>query len=101
MYYLRKESYESLIPEIIKTNGEVIPERKYMTRDRALYKSNKMSRFFRDNYPVPHNKGVKLYKVKKLSTILRQREALHNYCGEWFDVYGEEGKVDISEYIKE
>lgn len=40
MYYLRKEPYESTIQEIVKTNGEVIPERKYMTEDRALYKAN-------------------------------------------------------------
>lgn len=96
MYYLRKEPYEEIIPEIKKTDGTVIPERKYITDDRALYKANGMSRFYRDSYPKPHNKGVKLYQAKKLSTVLAQRENLEKYCGECFDVYDENGKVDIS-----
>ncbi|ARC85661.1 hypothetical protein U732_1099 [Clostridium argentinense CDC 2741] len=93
MYFLRKESCEVTIPEIKMTDGTVIPERKYMTEDRALYKAN--GRFYRKEYSKPHQRGLKLYKVKKLSTILEQRECLYEYCGEWFDVYDENGKVDI------
>lgn len=95
MYYLRKESYEMVIEEIEKTDGTIIPKRKYMTGDRALYKANNMSRFYRDIYPNPHNKGLKLYTCKKLSTILEHRESLYEYCGEYFDVYDENGKVDL------
>lgn len=100
MYYLRKESYEQVIPEIKKTDGTLIPSRKYMTGDRALYKLNGMSRFYRKPYPNSNEKGMKLYKVKKLSTILEQRNALYKYCGEWFDVYNDNGKVDISNIVK-
>lgn len=98
MYYLRKKSYEQIIPEIKKNDGTIIPERKYMTGDRAVYKDNKFGRFYRDQYPFPHNKGVHLYKVKKLSTIMSHRQWLYNHCGEWFDIYDENGKVNISEY---
>lgn len=101
MYYLRKEPYEQVIPEIKKTDGTVIPERKYMTDDRALYKSNNMNRLYRGQYPKPKQKSLNLYKVKKLATILEQRERLHEYCGEWFDVYDENGKVDITKVNKD
>lgn len=30
MYYLRKEPYEQIIPQIEKTDGTIIPERKYI-----------------------------------------------------------------------
>lgn len=96
MYYLRKESYEQIIPEIKKTDGTVIPERKYITEDRALYKHNKFSRFYRSGYTEFKKSRMHLYKVKTLKTILEQREALYDYCGEWFDVYDENGKVEIS-----
>lgn len=95
MYYLRKEPYEKTIPEIQKTDGTVIPERKYMVEDRALYKHNQFSRFYRQSYTGDKGNGCRLYKAKKLSTILRQRKALFDYCGEWFDVYDENGKVDF------
>ena len=45
MYYLRKEPYEATISEIKKTDGTVIPERNYMTEDRAVYKHYRFSRF--------------------------------------------------------
>lgn len=97
MYYLRKESYEMTIGEIKKTDGTIIPERKYMTEDRALYKANNMNRFYRRNYPNPKERGLSLYTCKKLSTILEHRENLYEYCGEYFDVYDENGKVDINQ----
>lgn len=97
MYYLKMKSSEIVIKEIKKTDGSIIPERKYFTGDRALYKANNMSRFYRDSYPNPNNKGLKLYACKKLSTILDHRECLYNYCGEYFDVYDENGKVDITQ----
>lgn len=96
MYYLRKEPYEDTIQQIKKTDGSVIPERKYTTDDRALYKHNRLNRFYRQSYTGDKGDGCHLYKAKKLSTILRQRKALFDYCGEWFDVYDENGKVDLN-----
>ena len=34
-------------------------------------------------------------KIKKLKTILELRQSTFDYCGEWFDVYDENGKVDL------
>ena len=50
MYYLRKEPYEVIIPEIKKTDGTVIPERKILTDDRAIYKADDCERFYRQNF---------------------------------------------------
>ena len=61
--------------------------------DRALYKHSWYNRFFRSSYPTPSDKSFRLYKVKRLSTILRQRENLHEYCNEWFDVYDQDNNV--------
>ena len=67
------------------------------TSDRALYKHSWLSRFYRSSYPVPHEKSFRLYKVKRLSTILRKREHLHDYCNEWFDVYDQDNnKVELT-----
>jgi len=97
MYYLRKAPYEMTIPEIKKTDGTVIPERKIMTEDRAVYKSNKFSRFYRNTFLGlgVNPKGMHLYTCKRLSTILKLLRATKNYCGEWFDVYDENGIVDV------
>ena len=88
-YYLRKEPTEVVIPEIRKTDGTVIPERKRMTDDRAVYKAREFSRFYRGPFMGLSGKyqGMKVYTCKTLKTIL----------GEWFDVYNENGKVDIEE----
>lgn len=98
-YYLRKEPTEVVIPEIRKTDGTVIPERKRMTDDRAVYKGREFSRFYRGPFMGLSGKyqGMKVYTCKTLKRILELREAMHDYCGEWFDVYDENGKVDIEE----
>lgn len=98
-YYLRKEPTEVVIPEIRKTDGTVIPERKRMTDDRAVYKAREFSRFYRGPFMGLSGKyqGMKVYTCKTLKRILELREAMHDYCGEWFDVYDENGKVDIEE----
>ena len=97
LYYLRKESYEQIVPEIHKTNGEIIPERKETVECHALYRGTDVTGWRgRDTYPVPRNKGVKLYTCKTLKKIMAERESLHDYCGEWFDIYDENGKVDIT-----
>jgi hypothetical protein len=100
MFYLRKEPYEQIIPKIEKTDGTIIPERKIISDGRALYKANGMSRFYRRSYTGLKQEGFRLYQVKKLDTIFNKRENLHEYCGEWFDVYDENGKVDISNVVK-
>lgn len=61
--------------------------------DRALYRHNWLNRYYRSDYPTPHEKCFKLYKAKRLSTILRHREALHEYCAEWFDVYDQDRNI--------
>lgn len=97
MYYLRNEPHEEVIPEIRKKDGTVIPERKVMSDDRAIYKAPRISRFYRGPFFGLHGKyqGMKVYTCKTLKTILSLRKDLHAYCGEWFDVYDENGKVDV------
>lgn len=95
MYYLRKEPYEQIIPALKKTDGTSMQERRYMTEDRALYKANSISRLFRRTFTGDKQPGFHLYKVKKLSTIMKHHKSLLEYCGEWFDVYDENGKVNI------
>lgn len=65
-------------------------------QERALYK--KGTRYYRSGYPIPDEKGFKLYKVKRITTILSARESLYEYCKEWFDVYDENGKIDLEKY---
>ena len=97
MYYLRKEPYEETIEEIKKTDGTIIPERKYMTDDRAIYKAHEFSRFYRQPFAGMDvdTPGMKLYTCKTLKKILELRQSMYDYCGEWFDVYDENGKVNI------
>ena len=99
MYYLRKEPFEMEIDEIKKTDGMIIPKRTFLVADRAIYKSTSVSRFYRHTFlGIGVNpKGMKLYTCKRLKTILRLRESTFHYCGEWFDVYDENGKVNLEE----
>lgn len=64
--------------------------------DRALYKHNWFNRFYRGDYPTPHEKCFKLYKAKRMLTILKHRNALHDYCDEWFDVYDQDDNLIYS-----
>ena len=99
MYYLRKEPYEATMSEIKKTDGTVIPARTYMTDDIAIYKDNRLSRFYRQTFqgvgvnPI----GMKLYTCKTLKRILELRQRTYEYCEEWFDVYDENGKIELAE----
>lgn len=97
MYYLRKEPYEITIPEIKKIDGTIIPERKLMSDDRAIYKSRSCSRFYRQSFVgmSTNPNGMKLYTCKRLRTILALRKSTFESCGEWFDVYDENGKVEL------
>ena len=63
-----------------------------------LYKDNKFYRFYRKPF-VDINKnpmGMKLYVCKTLKPILALRQAMHDYCGEWFDIYDVNGKITIN-----
>ena len=96
MYYLRKEQYEQTIPPIKKTDGTVITERKYMVEDRAVYKHPRYSRFYRGEFIGVNGKyqGMKVYTCKTLKKIKQLQESTFDYCGEMFDIYDENGKVD-------
>jgi hypothetical protein len=98
-YFLRKESYEIVIPEMVRQNGEVIPERVLETEDRALYFLPKYPRRrYRTSYPNPASKNLKIYKCKSLKHILEERKALFDYCGEWFDIYDQDNfKVELNQ----
>lgn len=97
MYYLRKEPYEGIIPEIKKTDGTVIPERKITFEDRAIYKHPQFSRFYRGAFVGINGKydGMKVYKCKTLKKIKELQKSTFDYCGEMFDIYDENGKVNI------
>ena len=97
MYYLRKEPYEHTIPAIKKTDGTIIPERKYMVEDRAVYKHPRYPRFYRGEFTGVNGKcqGMKVYTCKTLKKIKQLQESTFDYCGEMFDIYDENGKVDI------
>lgn len=92
MYYLRLKTEHYLVERM---DGTVVD---CGEDDRAIYKSNKYSRFYREDFDGFDSKhrGVHLYTCKKLKTILSLRQDTFDYCGEWFDVYDENGKVDIS-----
>jgi hypothetical protein len=95
-YYLRKEPYEHIIPKMTRPNGEIIPEKIYMSEDRALYYLYDLTgRRYRSSYPFPNDKTLRLYTCKTLKHIMEERQNLFDYCGEWFDVYDENGKVDL------
>lgn len=62
--------------------------------DRALFRGY-YGRLCRRSFDEPI-KSYKLVTVKKLSTILKHRKALHEYCDEWFDIYDQDNnKVEI------
>lgn len=96
MYYLRKEPQEKTIPEIAKTERTVIPERKFMSDDRAIYKDGRLSRWYRGDFTSIDGKyqGMRVYQCKTLKRILELRRRTYEYSGEYFDVYDERGKVD-------
>jgi hypothetical protein len=97
MYYLRKEPYEETIPEIKKTDGSIIPERKYMTGDRAIYKHREFSRFYRKEFLgiAGKHENMVLYQCKTLKRITKLQKDTFDYCGEMFEIYDENGRIDI------
>jgi hypothetical protein len=94
-YYLFSPDHDELIPRMKRPNGEEIPERTVRSGDRALYKAQGTSKLYRSSYPIPYSKEMKLYTCKTIKHILFVRKKLYEYCCEWFDVYNENGKVEI------
>lgn len=78
MYYLKKDSSENY--------------------DRTIYKHRDFSRFYRGEFKGIDGKyqGMKVYTCKTLKKILEIQATTFNYCGETFDIYDENGKVQIS-----
>ena len=79
MYYLRKENYGNF--------GE----------DIAIYKHHDFFRFYLGEFRGVNVKyqGMKLYQCKTMKRILELRNATFDYCDVWFDVYDENGKVEL------
>ncbi|WP_405173780.1 hypothetical protein [Paenibacillus sp. FSL H8-0260] len=100
MYYLRKEPEEKTIPPIPLTNGNIIPERKFMSDDRAVYKAHEFSRFYRGGFKGIDGRyqGMKVYTCKTLKRILELRASTLRATNELFDVYDENGKVELPDY---
>lgn len=88
MYYLRLKQKHSLFE---RADGSVMD---CGASDRAIFKSNRFGRFYRQDYGIPHS-GMHLYRCKKLKTILELRKDTFDYCGEWFDVWDENGMVEL------
>ncbi len=68
-----------------------------MGEPRAIYKAKGADRFYRGTFSGMNKKywGMKLYTCKSLRRIKAIREHLHSYSKEQFDVYDENGKVEI------
>lgn len=94
-YYLRKKPYCRNIKNMDGTTEQI-----YYSDDRALFKHHDFGRMYRMTFGIEHP-HVRLWKVKSLKNVLRQRVALYKYSDEWFDVYDYETnkKIDI-EYDK-
>ncbi|MDX2330471.1 hypothetical protein GOL43_34280 [Sinorhizobium medicae] len=101
MYYLRKEPHEVVIPAIDKTDGTAIPERKYTSEDRAIYKHSMLSRWYRGGFTGIDGKyqGMRVYRCKTLKRILELRDITYNASGEYFDVYDDNGKVELNSHL--
>lgn len=99
VYYLYSPEHEMTIPAIHKTNGEIIPERKVTVEALGIYKHPKFSRFYRGTFAGINGRyqGMKLYTCKTLKRILELRKSTFDYCGVWFEVHDENGKVDLPE----
>lgn len=97
MYYLKREPYKVPEHKINKTDGTVHIIESYMTDASAIYKHHDFSRFYRGDFNGIDGKyqGMKLYTCKTLKKILEIQAITLNYCGELFDIYDENGKVEI------
>lgn len=79
-YIIYSPKHEKTIPEIKKTNGEVIPERVYTVPARALYRDRKLAnRRYRRDYPDPM---LILLTFRSLKQAQEELESLIRYCGE-------------------
>lgn len=97
MYYLKRESYEIPETKIKKIDGTIIVHEPYMSGDSAIYKHHNFSGLYRGEFNGIDKKyqGMKLYTCKTLKKILEIQARTLDYCGELFDVYDENGKVQM------
>ena len=93
-YILYSPGHEKTIPEIKKTNGEVIPARTVTVGPRALYRLKDLpTRRYSQQYPAL-DKSMRLVKCKTFEEAKEEQEALKNYCGEVFEIHEyEKGQV--------
>lgn len=96
MYYLKSKSHEKTIPGFTRTDGTSVPERTYTVPERAIYKHHDFSRFYRGEFEGLDKKyqGMKVYTCKTLKKIKEIQKSTFDYCGEWFDIYDENGIVE-------
>lgn len=68
---------------------------KYSGEEIAIYKHHDFSRFYRGEFTGLDGRwqGMKLYQCKTLKKILEIRDMTFEYCGEWYDVFDENGIV--------
>lgn len=86
-YILYSPEHEQTVPEIRKTNGEVVPERTFTIGPRALYSlKNIPNRRYRQGYPTL-NRSMALVKCKTYEEAEAEQEGLKNYCGETFEIH--------------
>ena len=96
MYYLRLVE-EDLIVHNCK--GEPVH---LGPSDRAVYKHNRLGRFYREDFDGigsrhgTYRDGSHLYTSRSMNRILDLRRDTFNYCNEIFDVYDENGKVELT-----
>lgn len=96
MYYLRLVEEDAIVHN---AKGEPVH---LGPSDRAVYKHNRLGRFYRESFDGIKSKhgtfrnGTHLYMVKSLKRILGLRRDTFNYCNEVFDVYDENGKVELT-----
>lgn len=85
-YILFSPKHEVTIPEVVKTNGERIPERTHTVFARALYRMKSLpERRYRRDYPEIDREMV-LLKCKSIKEAKLERDQLKEYCGEEFEI---------------
>ena len=96
MYYLRKEPEK--INNYKQINKTVDSGSKILKDDRVIYKSRELFRFYRGRFNGLESRyyGMKVYTCRTLKYILELREVIFKATNELFDVYDENGKIELT-----
>ena len=97
MYYLYSPAHDVMVPTFRKMDGTVIPGRKIPVDARTIYKTGGPFMFKRGPFlglKAKHN-GMKPYTSKTLKKILEIRQIVFEATGELFEVYDENGRVEL------